>query len=133
VQDERDGRIYGLRQTRTALIGFRSHEEAYSVSRALDHHKAQHGCFPPHDLEENPRALEKIKAAPLDFKGPKNLHVRRWTTAGELLDLCRRNGLDFMLCHKVELRPFLAFDGEFFEVPPPDLGELVHILNGKVR
>ena len=114
VQDRRDGRVYGLRHERTALVAFRSYQDAFTVSRALEHHHNEHGQFPQHDLEGHPRALEELLPAPLSFRKPRFLRTRAWAGADRLMDVCRANGLDFLYCRQVLTRRHIAYSGELF-------------------
>lgn len=93
VYDRRDGRVYGLRHERTALVAFRCAQDAFTVSRALERHYTAHGEYPEHNLEDYPRALDALLPAPPSFRRPKFLRMRAWKSADQLMDMCRWNGL----------------------------------------
>jgi len=134
VYDRRDGRVYGLRHERTALVAFRCAQDAFTVSRALERHYTTHGEYPEHNLEDYPRALDALLPAPPSFRRPKFLRMRAWKSAEQLMDTCRWNGLDFLYCTEVITRPHVAYSGELFHTTREETRAtgLVGILNRKL-
>lgn len=129
IRDTRSGGLYGLRHDRMAVVAFRSHQDAYLVSRALEHHESLYGCFPEHDLKENPRSLESLLPAPLSFGSPRHLVTQTWHTVDDLTDLCQLYSLDLLFCRSVNPRPHLSFTGEVFSIEDPSYYRVVTALD----
>jgi hypothetical protein len=132
VHDRSDGSAYSLRHHRLAVVVFRCHQEAYTVSRALDYHRKVHGDFPSNNLEDNPRALESLQAAPLCHREPLGLSTRRWESLEQLAQTCQQNALDILFCREVFLRPHISYSGDVFELAHAEYDEVVAMLERKV-
>jgi hypothetical protein len=116
VHDVRSGNVYSLRQSKTAVVVFRSYQDAFTVSRALEHHFRQHADYPPWDLDEVPRAMEALRPAPLDLRNPTNLTTQCWADVGDLATQCQTNALNIMYCKTLSVRPHISFDGYIIDV-----------------
>lgn len=119
VHDRRDGAAYSLRQTRTALVAFVCEQDAFTMSRALEHYAVTHGEYPPHDLDQDPNALRLIGPAPPSLRTPKTLQTRRWNGADDLADVCQANGLNVLLCQALDTRPHVAIQGAIIDCGQP--------------
>lgn len=129
VHDQRTGCSYGLRHEKTAIVAFRSYQDAFTVSRALEYHLNKHGAYPPHNLEEEPRALEQLFPAPPAFYSPKHLSVCTWPFLEELVETCQQNSLNLMFCVELSRKPHIRFKGDVFHIEEPPLSTLVNSLN----
>jgi len=134
VVDRHDNTSFSLRQERTALVAFRSREDAYIVTRALDHRMAESDDeFQLMDLVESPNALDSLKPAPVSAGAPRRLFVYKWRTVEELVLACACNSLNILLCYNIEVSAGLRFQGSVLDVDQDSSGFLVKSLNEKLN
>jgi len=124
IVERKSGFAYSLRQEKMAVVAFKHHSDAVSMSLALEHYVVSNGAYPPFDLDENPNALESIGPAPGGQKKTTQLDTHRWHSIDELVNACQLNSLNVLFCEAVELRPHAAFAGHIFDTGVPTTFEL---------